>query len=260
MGALKAMFSFFTMLRIDIDEDDMMAMDRSFHLVPLVGLFYGVMAFVMLTLLSAVVDTLIAAVATLFAVSMMNRFLHLDGVMDLGDGLVVSGGREDHLRALKDSRIGAGGVAFAVFATLLAVTAWSALVAAGIIVIVLMAEVYSRNASVAAAAFGIPGPGMAGESVRNTGLLSLIKSSTLSVAVTLPFLLYLTHIGDWSYAQVLVITVLMLAVSVTSGWSMSKVAYRNFGMVNGDVLGATNELTRSLLAIASLAVFSWMFW
>ncbi len=260
MGALKAMFSFFTMLRIDIDEEDMRAMDRSFHLAPFVGLFYGVMAFVMLTLLSEVVDTLIAAVATLFAVSLMNRFLHLDGVMDLGDGLVVSGGREDHLRALKDSRIGAGGVAFALFAVLLAVTAWSALVTGGIIVIVLMAEVFSRNASVATAAFGSPGSGMAGESVRNTDIGSLLKSSVLSVALTLPFLMYLTYIGDWSNLQGLAVMALMLVLSVSSGWFMSMVAERNFGMVNGDVLGASNELTRPLLAIASLAVFAWMFW
>lgn len=260
MGALKAMFSFFTMLRIDIDESDMRAMDSSFHLVPIVGLFYGAMAFVMLVLLSEFVDSLIAAVTTLFAVSLMNRFLHLDGVMDLGDGLVVSGGRDDHLRALKDSRIGAGGVAFAVFAVLLATTTWSALVAGGLLVIVLVAEVFSRNASVAAAAFGTPGNGMAGESVRKTGPLSLLVAVALSVALTLPFLLYLSYIGDLTYLQTMVVMAVMVLLSVLSGWFMATVAERNFGMVNGDVLGATNELTRPLLAIASLAVFTWMFW
>lgn len=260
MKALKAMFSFFTMLRLDIDEDDMAAMDRSFHLVPIIGLFYGILAYLSMSVLGVFLDSFTSAALTLFLVSLMNRFLHLDGVMDIGDGLVVSGGREDHLRALKDSRIGAGGVAFAVFAILLAVGSWSALAASGLLLAILLGEVYARNASVAAAAFGSPGPGMAGESVRLTSAASLVKSLVICVIITAPLLALAVMFGGWTIMESVTLTLVMAALSVFSGLVMSSIAERNFGMVNGDVLGATNELTRSLLAIASLAVFSWMFW
>jgi len=259
LGAVKAMFSFFTMMRLDIDEEDMAAMDRSFHLVPLVGLFYGVLAFVSLSALELLFDPFVAAAIALFLVSLMNRFLHLDGTMDTGDGLVVSGGREDHLRALKDSRIGAGGVAFAVFVILLAVASWSALAAAGLAALVLLGEVFSRNATVAAAAFGAPGPGMAGESVRMTGVRSLAWSTALSALLSAPFLAALSLYGGWSLASALAVLALMAAVSAATGWAMARVAEGNFGMVNGDVLGATNEISRSVLALASLAVMTWMF-
>ena len=259
MGAVKAMFSFFTMLRLDIGEEDMAAMDRSFHLLPVIGLFYGLLAFISIGLLLSVFEPLIAATLTLFLVSLMNRFLHLDGTMDTGDGLVVSGGREDHLRALKDSRIGAGGVAFAVFVILLAVASWSALAAAGLAALVLMGEVFSRNAAVATAAFGSPGSGMAGESVRLTTLRSLATSTTLSALLSAPVLAVLTLYGGWTPEAAAAVLVLMAAVSAASGWVMAKVAEGNFGMVNGDVLGATNEISRPLLALASLAVMTWMF-
>ena len=35
-----------------------------------------------------------------------------------------------------------------------------------------------------------------------------------------------------------------LVVSSFTGWMMARVANRNFGMVNGDILGATNEISR----------------
>lgn len=259
VGSLRAMFSFFTMLRIDVDEDDLSSMNRNYHLVPLIGLFYGLLATVLLWALTSLLDPLVAAVTTLFAVSLMNRFLHLDGVMDLGDGLVVSGGHEDHVRALKDSRIGAGGVAFAVFTILLTVAAWGSSASADLFVVVLSAEIFSRNATVTAAAAGSPGNGMAGETVRLTGPRSVLLSAIISVALALIFLGAEVIFFGLSEISAISLLILMLTISLLAGWIMALVAERNFGMVNGDVLGATNELSRPLLVLVTLAVMTWMF-
>ena len=43
------------------------------------------------------------------------------------------------------------------------------------------------------------------------------------------------------------------AVSVLWGSIMSRIANKNFGMVNGDVLGATNETSRAVVLLCVIA-------
>ena len=50
----------------------------------------------------------------------------------------------------------------------------------------------------------------------------------------------------------------MVFVSVLVGLVMVKVAHRHFNGVTGDVLGATNELSRMIALITLLAVIQWV--
>jgi cobalamin synthase len=50
----------------------------------------------------------------------------------------------------------------------------------------------------------------------------------------------------------------MVVASTLTGWVMSKVALRNFGCVNGDVMGATNELGKAAVLLTALAVLAWL--
>ncbi len=260
MGALRGHFSFFTMLRIDIDEDDMEAMDASFHLAPLVGLLYGLISGFGILILEHFVGIVPAVAAVLLAMHLFNRFLHMDGLMDVGDGLVVSGGLEDHLRALKDSRIGAGGVAFAFFVSLLTFSGLISLPLLWIPLIPLSIEILSRNSMVATAAFGRPGDGMAGRSVRLTGGGTLAKSTLISLLLAIlaggAFFLAGDYLGLSlpSVRTALIALAVGLVTSIVIGWILARVAHRNFGIVNGDMLGASNELSRALTLLAIIAV------
>ena len=263
MGALKGMFSFFTMIRLDITQDDMDAMDRRFWLVPTVGVLYGLIAALMMTVLTHYINPLVSSVLTFFVIFAFNRFLHIDGTIDTGDGLVVAGTREDHLRALKDSRIGAGGMAFALMIILMSVTMTASLAAfLSAALLFFCAEVLAKVGMVSAAAFGEPGDGMAGNSVRNTNATSLMLAAAISVALIGAFWAmiavlekntsFLVTAGD----NFLILLAVSLIVSVLTGLMMSLVAKRNFGMVNGDVLGATNEITRVTVLLTFLVLIS----
>lgn len=255
MSALKGMFSFFTMIRLDITEKDMDDMDRRFCLAPVVGIFYGSIAAALMFLLNEAIPPLAAAVLTLFAIQAINRFLHIDGTIDVGDGLVVAGTREDHLRALKDTRIGAGGMAFALFVVILTAAALSGISGDLIILAPFAAEVLAKNSMVSAAGFGRPGEGMAGASVRHTGMKSVLASTVISTAAILAMAVALWWMGRFD--DILRVTALMVSViivSVLTGAAMSKIAERNFGMTNGDVLGATNEMSRVITLILILAI------
>jgi len=258
MGALKAMFSFFTMIRLDITREDMDAMDRKFWTVPIVGSLYGLIAALMMTVLTHYISTLVSSVITFFVIFAFNRFLHIDGTIDTGDGLVVAGTREDHLRALKDSRIGAGGMAFALMIILMNITMASAIWIPLMALFLFSAEVLAKVGMVSAAAFGEPGSGMAGNSVRNTSAASLLYAMILAVVLIVLFgaFIYLLHehttIPVAMVSDHVIFLIASLAVSVFAGLIMSKVAKKNFGMVNGDVLGATNEITRAAVLLTFL--------
>lgn len=265
MGALKGMFSFFTMIRLDITKEDMDAMDRRFWLVPVIGAFYGLIAAFLMTALMqfANISALASSVLTFFIIFAMNRFLHIDGTIDVGDGLVVAGTREDHLRALKDTRIGAGGMAFALMVILMSIT-FTASIWNGVIIAALMftAEVSAKVGMVSAAAFGEPGDGMAGNSVRNTSARSLLYAVLLA-AVLITVFAVMIHLISVNTAlpvalphHFVIFAIAAIIVSVITGGIMSAVAKKNFGMVNGDVLGATNELTRAAVLLTFLVIIS----
>jgi adenosylcobinamide-GDP ribazoletransferase len=56
--------------------------------------------------------------------------------------------------------------------------------------------------------------------------------------------------------KTLTIVLSMLLVSILIGYLMARLAKRNFGMVNGDVLGATNEIARPLVLITMIVVMT----
>ncbi|MBO4552475.1 MAG: adenosylcobinamide-GDP ribazoletransferase [Candidatus Methanomethylophilaceae archaeon] len=257
--ALKGMFSFFTMLPINIERKHMDDMNRCFWLVPIIGLFYGIFAAVVFVLCNEYLTTAIAAALTLFLMGFMNRFLHLDGTIDIGDGLTVAGTKEDHIRALKDTLVGAGGIATGLMVVLLTFSEYLSLGSVSFLFFGLSAEILARNAQVTAATFGIAGNGMAGDSVRFATKRSLILSCILTAA-----LLALSYFAASFIAKELLEGVIIdaylvgivvgFAVSVVWGFIMARVANRNFDMVNGDVLGATNETSRMVVLFAMIAV------
>ena len=261
--ALKGMFSFFTMIPINIEQKHMDSMNKCFWLVPVVGLFYGIFAALVFVLLNEYTTTFIAAAVTMFLVAAMNRFLHLDGTIDIGDGLTVAGKQEDHVRALKDTLIGAGGMATGLFVVLLTFSEYISMGSVSFLFFGLSAEILARNAQVSAAAFGTPGNGMAGDSVRFTDKKSLIFSSVLTaILLALSYLAcmviteqVLDRIVEDAY---LIGIIIGFFVSILWGFLISRIAEKNFGMVNGDVLGATNETTRVVVLFCMIVTLMLM--
>jgi len=258
--ALKGMFSFFTMLPINIEMKHIDSMNRKFWLVPVIGLFYGIFAAVLFILMNEYLTVFIASAATLFLMGIMNRFLHLDGTMDIGDGLTVAGKKEDHVRALKDTLVGAGAVATGLMVVLLTFGEYISLTSVSFLFFGVTAEVLARNSQVAAAAFGTPGNGMAGDSVRFTDKKSLALSSILTIAllalVYFAARIITTEVLNGVVEDAYLIGMIIgFIVSIPWGFIMSRIAEKNFGMVNGDVLGATNETSRVVTLFVMIATF-----
>ena len=172
--------------------------------------------------------------------------------MDIGDGLTVAGKKEDHVRALKDTLVGAGGVATGLMVVLLTFGEYISLTSVSFLFFGVTAEILARNSQVAAAAFGTPGNGMAGDSVRFTDKRSLVISSILTIAL-LALVYFIARIITTEVLNgiiedaYLIGMIIGFVISILWGFVMSRIAEKNFGMVNGDVLGATNETSRVIV-------------
>ena len=275
-SALKAMVSFFTIWQQDITQEDMDAMEKGFHLAPLIGLFFGAVLIVIMAVMTVLNQSygfgssMLYAVFCLAAVWIGSKFIHFDGLTDFGDGMIVSGAREDHVRALKDTLVGAGGIGVALTVVLLSFSAYS-FAALSLIVLAPLVEVLVKNAMVVAAAFGNPGNGMAGKQVAMTTNGSAVKSIVLTFVLGVVLVFFTLAVQslifgyydrpsylDWK--GVLVAFVFGLAASIVVGRAMASKANSTFGMVNGDILGATNEICRPVaMIVMALVLCVWGF-
>ena len=262
MGALRALVSFYTMFHMNITQEDMDAMETRFYLTPLVGLIFGSLVLLDTAVLLWLFDNinfgngLVTAVIVLLTVYAGSKFLHFDGLTDFGDGMIVSGQQSDHIRALKDTLVGAGGIGVALITVLCSVAFYSMYGNALVMILVFPAvEVFVKNAMVVAASFGKPGNGMAARQVERTTAKSSVQAFFISlISLAVLFIIgavFLRWYADYPDTElirnILTITVVGFIVSTIIGLVMSRTANRVFGMVNGDILGATNEISRPFL-------------
>ena len=268
-SALKALVSFFTLWHMDIDQDDMDDMERKFHLVPFVALFFSVFIIIEMVVMQWLSKNygfgsdLFAAVVVLATVFIGSKFIHFDGLTDFGDGMIVSGTQEDHVRALKDTLVGAGGIGVALIVILFSVSTYSMAGIAFLLVFAPICEVMVKNAMVFAAAFGTPGHGMAGRQVSMTTTNSAVYSAGISIILGAVLAVITCAIFDQMFptrsgidvVAVLFGVVIATAVSAVVGYLMARNANRVFGMVNGDILGATNEVSRPVVMVSMVLPF-----
>ena len=268
-SALKALVSFFTLWHMDIDQDDMDDMERKFHLVPFVALFFSVFIIIEMLIMQWLSKNygfgsdLFAAVVILATVFIGSKFIHFDGLTDFGDGMIVSGTQEDHVRALKDTLVGAGGIGVALIVILFSVSTYSMAGIAFLLVFAPICEVMVKNAMVFAAAFGTPGHGMAGRQVSMTTTNSAVYSAVISIILGAVLAVITCAIFDQMFptrsgidvVAVLFGVVIATAVSAVVGYLMARNANKVFGMVNGDILGATNEVSRPVVMVSMLLPF-----
>ncbi|MDW5563074.1 MAG: adenosylcobinamide-GDP ribazoletransferase [Methanomassiliicoccus sp.] len=243
----------FTVIPVNITGEDIDELSRHFWLTPLVGLFYGVVAGGLFLLLTKALDGLVSAVLVVLVVHGLNRFLHFDGLIDLGDGLIATGPHEKKLAAMKDTRVGAGGVGFGIMFTMLTIASLSFVSESSIPVMLfflpLAMEVLAKNALVTVAALGEPREGLGSPFVRNTPERHALYSAVLSfVLLTVVFLMAYS----WSNPYGLVLIALLIITSSAVGVAVAGQGRRSFGCVNGDMMGATNELAKPAVLLVGM--------
>lgn len=239
----------FTLVPIDVEGEDVMELSKRFYLVTLVGLVLGLIGGTVMYFLTEVYNPLVCAIIVVFLLMGLNRFLHLDGVTDMGDGLMVLGDHERKLTVMKDSHIGAGGMAYAMMFTLLAVASLSGVGRDFYFLAPFTAEIMMKVSMVACAASGEAREGMGGLFVKNANGQQLIIALGLAMVLIVPAWYFL--MPDWMSFDSLGWTMMLVAlVTLLTGGYVAHLAMKHFGCVNGDILGATNEIARPMIVLA----------
>ncbi len=169
---------------------------------------------------------------------------HLDGVMDMADGVMVHGEPERKIQVMKDSSVGAGGMATLFIVASLTVAGIYNILDYHFILGIIICEMCAKTSLLTTALLSKPLiPGIGSYFIKETNLANYF-ASTVIVAIIAYLIGGLTGIFGVIGAMV-------------SGMIIANIAKRNFVLANGDVLGMSNEVGRlfSLLFMAVALFF-----
>jgi adenosylcobinamide-GDP ribazoletransferase len=251
---LKNLLSFLTVFPIAMDKDLLIDCARNMWAFPFIGGFIGLLAGLFGWVGYYFLPGIVVGALVLALLLWMTGLHHMDGLLDLGDGVMAHGTSEHKIEVMHDRFTGAGAIGLVFMTYLVTALAFGELgrniffgnFAVPLVVPALIVVELCAKLSMVVAAW-------AGKSVHQgmnspfleamhggKGNLRLILALVISFAIALPLL-------RWA-------GVLTVIAGVITGLVMVAVAHKHFNGVTGDVFGATNELTRLVCVIVLLAV------
>lgn len=229
---------------VDVDRD---TARRALYWAPAVGAGLGLLAAGVLTALRALgVPALLNGLIVVAILAGCTRAIHLDGLADTADGLGCYGGAQRALDVMRDGSCGPFGIIALVLTLATQAASLGALAETGRLVPVVLAVIAGRAAFGWCTRRGVPG-------ARPAGLGALVADSQ-PVAVPAAWwgiLLAggLLAVPDRRWQGMLAVALAALAVVVLSAHT-----HRRLGGVTGDVIGASSELTTTIiLAVCATA-------
>ena len=228
-----------------MDKDCFTDAAKAMFLFPLVGAFIGLLAGLFGWVTSQFLPGLVVGALVLGLLLLITGLHHTDGLLDFGDGVMAHGSAERKIEVMHDQLTGAGGLSLGIMTFL--VTAFSiAELDSGIIIQGLIVVEVSAKLSMVIGAWagkavheGMSSPFLEAMHGKK-GTARLIAALAISFGIAVPLL--------WLTGAVVVLAAIMVSLIMVG------VSYRHFNGVTGDVLGATNELTRMVSLITLLAV------
>jgi adenosylcobinamide-GDP ribazoletransferase len=217
-------------------------------LFPLVGAFIGLMAGLFGWVTSQFLPSLVVGGLVLGLLLLITGLHHTDGLLDFGDGVMAHGSPERKIEVMHDQLTGAGGLSLGIMTFLITALSIAELNTSIIIQGLVVVEVSAKLSMVIGAWAGKEAhPGMSSfflEAMHGkNGTARLAAALAISFGIALPLL--------WLKGAIIVL------VAIITSLIMVGISHRHFKGVTGDVLGATNELTRMVSIITLLAVIGW---
>lgn len=249
LSGLKNSVAFLTVIPVGMDENGPWQAAKYMPLHPIVGALIGLSAGAFAWILFPILPSLIIGMLCLGFILLVTGVHHTDGLLDFGDALMCHGSKEEKIRVMNDPATGAGGLSLGLvvlITTALSIPALSrGIVVQGLVV------------SEAAAKFAMVYEAWAGKSAHK-GMNTLFVEAM--------------HEERWRWLRLGVAFVPLLALSVLAlqiigilvviaAWIAAAVlliiSQRQFGGVTGDVMGASNDITRLVSLLVILGAVRW---
>jgi adenosylcobinamide-GDP ribazoletransferase len=232
MKILQSLLQFTTILPLGKPQD-LEPFARHSYLYPVAGYIIGALVAIPVFFIA---DQTIAAAVAIALIMLISGAHHFDGLLDFGDGLMAHGDREKRIKALTDRYIGAGGVAAGIVITLLLFAGFQA--SSSVVFAIIIGEVCAKFSMALLTTYGTPfRQGM------HSYLHQFSQPHFPLIAALLCAPLFLIPLAPLKLMGAVTAAVFCPIILLL-------VSNRLFGGVNGDVVGASNEITRACAILA----------
>lgn len=171
---------------------------------------------------------------------LITGYNHLDGVMDMADGVMVHGEPEKKIRVMKDSSVGAGGMATLFLVASLTIAGIYNILDYHFVVGIIICEMAAKTSLLTTALLSKPlTPGIGSYFIKETNSANYFASTAIIAIIAYA-------IGGGA-------GICGVLGAIVSGAIIATIAKRNFVLANGDVLGMSNEVGR-LMSLLFMAV------
>lgn len=249
LSGFRNCIGFLTRIPVGMTSEGMQQAASYMPLFPIVGALVGFLAGTFVWAVELLLPPYIAGMLGVGVILLVNGVQHMDGLLDLGDGLMCHGTRAQKLRAMRDTQTGAGGLSLGMVILVTTALGIASVQRTSIIQTLIVSESAAKFSMVLEAWGSKPAhQGMntvfvnAMHAKRGNAkvIISLIASTFISA-------LFLREIG-----------LLTILVTILGSLVIIAVAKSNFGGITGDVMGASNELTRLLSLLTIIGATKWV--
>ena len=235
---ITSVFSFLTI--IPTSNATLETIAKYMYLFPIVGIAIGLVVGGFGFGLSYIgLEPLVIGLLVMGAIALITGIHHTDGLADFADGLMAKGSKEKKLQAMKDLSTGSAGIVTVVLYIVGMIIALSLAEGYLLFQAILVSEIVAKFSMVLMASTG-----QSAALGSNSPFVQLMKDKkklAASIALTIiPLVIVAGSIDLIVFAAGIILTLILVTISS-----------RSFGGITGDVLGATNELTR----LSSLLIF-----
>ena len=235
---LVSAFSFLTI--IPAGNANLETVARYMHVFPIVGIAIGLIVGAFgFGLSEAGINSIIVGLLVVAVIAIITGMHHTDGLADFADGLAAKGTIQKKLSAMKDVSVGSSGIATIILYFIGMIVALSLADGFELFLAILFAEITAKFSMVLMVAMG-----QSAALGSNSPFVSSMKNKKKLIISLILSLIPLLLLGG---ADGLVV----LGTGITVSLFMVGLSTRSFGGITGDVLGATNEISR----LASILVF-----
>ena len=235
-----SVFSFLTI--IPTSNSDLNSIAKNMFLFPIVGIVIGLIVGSLGYGLSLYLEPLVVSLVVVVSLAVITGIHHTDGLADFSDGLMTKGTKEKKRKAMKDLSVGSAGIFSIVLYAIGMIIALSFSSGMDLFKIILLSEIMAKFSMVLMA-----GLGNSASIGSNSPFMDSMKDKKRLLIAGIITIIPLIVIGEMNglivFASGIILTMFLVGLSTKS-----------FGGITGDVMGASNELTRlsSLLIFVSL--------
>jgi adenosylcobinamide-GDP ribazoletransferase len=250
LSGLRDSIAFLTILPVGMDRDGFHEAAKYMPLFPIVGALIGLLAGAFAWAIFPILPPLIVGLLCLGSILLITGVHHTDGLLDFGDAVMYHGSRAEKIRVMHDPTTGAGAVSLGLVV----------LVTTGLSIAELNRPLIipALVASEAVAKFAMALQAWAGKSAHdgmNTPFIrSMHEKKWRPLRLAVAFVLALSI----SVIALQTVGVAVVAAAASVAMLLLVIATRQFGGVTGDVMGATNDITRLGSLIVILGLIRWV--